>query len=117
MKNFVQDGDTVTLTAPYARTAGQGALIGNLFGVAVSDVANGVEGEFATTGVFDITKVGSQAWATVGAAVYWDNTNKRLTTSASGNTLVGSIMKTVGNGAAETTGRIRLNGTARPAEA
>lgn len=117
MKNFIQPGETVTLPAPYARTAGQGALIGNLFCVALSDVANGADGEWKTEGVFDITKVGSQAWATVGAAVYWDNTNKRLTTSASGNTLVGAIVKTVGNGAGETIGRVRLNGAARPAEA
>ncbi len=117
MRNFIQPGSTVTLPAPYVRTAGQAALIGALLCVALSDVANGAEGEWGTEGVFDLTKVGSQAWATVGAVVYWDNTNKRLTTVATGNTLVGAIMKTVGNGAGETTGRVRLNGAARPAEA
>jgi hypothetical protein len=41
--------------------------------------------EAALVGVFDITKVGSQAW-TVGAKVYWDDTNKRCTTVATDNT-------------------------------
>lgn len=116
MKNFIQKGDNVTLAAPYDRTSGQGALIGALFGVASVDVLSGVSAAFVTTGVFDLTKVGSQAW-TVGALVYWDNTNKRCTTSASGNTLIGSAMAAVGAGAGETIGRVRLNGVARPAEA
>lgn len=117
MKNFIQDGDTITANAPYDRLSGQAALIGNLVGVAVNDTLSGAEGEWATEGVYDLTKIGSQAWATIGAVVYWDNTNKRFTTIVSGNTLAGSVMKTTGNGAGETTGRVRLNGSARPAEA
>lgn len=117
MKSFVQEGGTITANAPYDRKAGEAALIGNLVAVAVNDVANGAEGEWKTTGVYDLAKVGSQAWATVGAVVYWDNTNKRFTTTATGSTLAASVMKTVGNGAGETTGRVRLNGAARPAEA
>ncbi|MEK7995702.1 MAG: DUF2190 family protein [Planctomycetota bacterium] len=46
----------LTLTAPYARVAGEGALGGSLFGGAVNDVANGAEGEFAIVGVFDLTR-------------------------------------------------------------
>lgn len=116
MKNFIQEGGTITANAPYARSSGQGALIGQLFAVAALDVANGAEGEWVTAGVFDLTKVGSQAW-TVGALVYWDNTNKRCTTVASTNTLIGVALAAVGNGAGETIGRVRLNGAARPAEA
>jgi predicted RecA/RadA family phage recombinase len=111
MKNYVQPGDVMTFAAPYARSSGQGALIGTLFGVAAYDVANGAEGEWKTTGVFDLPKAASQAW-TVGAKVYWDDTNKVCTTTASGNTLIGSAALAVGNGAGETTGRVRLNGTA-----
>lgn len=117
MRNFIQPGTTITAPAPYARTAGQAALIGALLCVALSDVANGASGEWMVEGVFDLAKAPSQAWATIGAAVYWDNTNKRLTTVASGNTLVGAVMGVVGNGAGETTGRVRLNGVARPPEA
>ena len=44
-----------------------------------------------TTGVFDHIKEGAgsgQAFA-VGDAVYWDNTNKRMTKTSSGNTKIG----------------------------
>ena len=116
MKNFVQDGGTITANAPYDRASGQGALIGQLFAVAVLTALSGAEGEWKTHGVFDLTKIGSQAW-TVGALIYWDNTNKRCTTVASGNTLIGVALTAVGNGAGEVVGRVRLNGTARPAEA
>ena len=56
----------------------------------------------------DITKVGSQAW-TVGAKVYWDDTNKRTTTVATDNTLIGVAVEAVASGASDTIGRVRLN--------
>lgn len=117
MKNFVQPGGTITAPAPYDRLSGQAALIGNLLCVAVTDIDEDDDGEWTVDGIYDLPKVGSQAWATIGAVVYWDDTNKRLTTVATSNTLVGAVMATVGNGAGETTGRVRLNGVARPAEA
>lgn len=109
MDNFVQKGDVLTLAAPYDRSSGQGALIGTyLFGVAQKDVLSGADGEFLMNGVVDLTKVGSQAW-TVGAKIYWDDTNKYLTTTAMSNTYVGRCVLAVGSGAGETTGRILLN--------
>lgn len=117
MKNFVQRGGTITAVAPYARLSGEAALIGNLVCVATADVASGAETEWEVEGVFDLAKAPSQAWGTVGAIVYWDNTNKRFTTSASGNTPAGAVMKTTGSGAGETTGRVRLNGVASVAAA
>lgn len=116
MKNFVQAGDTLVVAAPYALTSGQGAQVGQLFGVAVSDAANGADVPLKVTGVFDLTKIGSQAW-TVGALVYWDNTNKRCTTVATGNLLVGAVAVAVSNAAGNTIGRVRLNGIARANEA
>lgn len=111
MKNYVMTGDTVTFTAAADTASGAGVLIGALFGVACGDVANGAEGEMQTVGVFDLPKAASQAW-TVGVRVYWDNTNKVCTTTASGNTLIGCALEAVGSGADETTGRVRLNGVA-----
>ena len=107
MKNFVQPGENITVSAPYALASGAGALVGALFGVAANAAENGATVVLKTEGVFDLPKVGSQAW-TVGAKVYWDNTNKYLTTTSAGNTLVGVAMAAVGSGAGETTGRARL---------
>ncbi|MGS4947326.1 DUF2190 family protein [Meridianimarinicoccus sp. RP-17] len=108
MKNYVQPGATLTLTAPYAVTSGDGLLVGAIFGVAAGDAANGATVEAALTGVFDLTKIGSQAW-TVGAKVYWDDTNKRCTTVTTDNTLIGVAVEAVAGGAGDTIGRVRLN--------
>lgn len=110
MKNYVQPGATLTLTAPYAVTSGDGLLVGSIFGVAAGDAASGATVEAALTGVFDLTKIGSQVW-TVGAKVYWDDTNKRCTTVATDNTLIGVAVEAVAGGAGETIGRVRLNGS------
>lgn len=110
MKNYVQPGDTLTLAAPYALTSGQGALVGTLFGVATADAANGADVELQLVGVFDLAKAASQAW-TVGALIYWDNTNKVCTTVSTSNTLIGKAVLAVGSGAGEVIGRVRLSGT------
>jgi len=110
MKNYVQPGSTLTLTAPYAVTSGDGLLVGAIFGVAAGDAASGATVEAALTGVFDLTKIGSQAW-TVGAKIYWDDTNKRCTTVATDNTLIGVAVEAVAGGAGDTIGRVRLNGS------
>lgn len=87
MKNFVQQGDNLTLTAPYALASGAAALVGSIFGVASADAAIGAPVVLVTRGVFTLPKATGEAW-TPGAKLYWDNTNKRLTTTASGNTHV-----------------------------
>lgn len=109
MKNYVDNGETVTLAAPYAVASGAGALVGTLFGVAQAAAANAATVVLVTRGIFDLPKAASQAW-TVGAAIYWDDTNKVCTTTASGNTLIGKAVVAVGSGAGETLGRVRLNG-------
>ena len=108
MKNYVQPGNTVTLTAPYAVTSGDGLLVGSIFGIASGDATLNDPIETALTGVFDLTKVGSQAW-TLGAKVYWDDTNKRTTSVATSNTLIGVATEAVAGGASDTIGRVRLN--------
>lgn len=110
MKNYVQDGDTITVAAPYALTSGAGALVGALFGVATAAAANGATVELQIEGVHDITALSTDVIAQ-GALVYWDNTNKRITSTSAGNRLVGNITEAKANGA--TTARVRLDGTAR----
>jgi predicted RecA/RadA family phage recombinase len=88
MRNVVQDGFILTLTASRAVTSGQGMLRGNLFGVALADTANGVAGEFAVgAGVFNLPKA-AQAMAE-GVTLYWDNTAFNVTTTVGTNKLIG----------------------------
>ena len=106
MKNFVQPGINLTLTAPYDLASGAGFLVGSLFAVASLAALSGATVEGVTEGVFDLTALNSDT-ATVGAAIYWDNTNKRCTTTASGNTKIGVAVAVKANG--DTTVRVRLN--------
>jgi predicted RecA/RadA family phage recombinase len=109
MKNYVQSGKTITLTAPYAVSAGGGALVGAIFGVAANDVASGADGEFDLVGVFDLTReTGASTGWTVGALIYWDNTNKRVTKTSTSNKLIGVAAAAAADG--DATGRVRLNG-------
>jgi predicted RecA/RadA family phage recombinase len=110
MKNYVQPGNTITLTAPYEVVSGDGLLVGSIFGVAAGDAESGATVEAALTGVFDLKKVASQAWA-AGDKVYWDNTNKEATKTATGNTLIGVATEAVAGGADDVIGRVRLNGS------
>ena len=109
MKNYVQPGNTITLTAPYAVASGDGLLVGSIFGVASGTAALGETVEAALTGVYDLKKVASQAWA-AGDKVYWDNTAKEATKTTTSNTLIGVAVVAVAGGAADTIGRVRLNG-------
>lgn len=106
--NYIQDGDTLTLAAPYAVSSGGGALIGAIFGVALETLANGATGDFQTEGVFQLPKTSAQAW-TVGAKIYWDDTNKVTTTTSTSNTLIGVAVAVAAN--PSSTGLVRLNGS------
>ena len=110
MKNFIQPGNTVTVLAPADVASGDGVLVGGIFGVAAFDAASGAEVEITRTGVFSMAKTSAQAW-TAGAKVYWDATNKVLTTTASGNTLVGCALEAAAN--PSDTGVALLDGAAR----
>ena len=108
MRNFIQPGDSLAVVVPYAGgvLAGQGVLVGALFGVAAADGAQNATIEAQTQGVFDITKEPALA-ITAGARVFWDNANRRITTTATGNFQVG--IATAAALAADATARVWLN--------
>lgn len=107
MKNYVQDGNVIALAAPHDVASGGGALVGKLFGVAQVSAAATATVALVTRGVFELSKTSAQAW-TVGADIYWDDTNKVCTTAASGNTLIGKAVAAAAN--PSSTGTVRLNG-------
>lgn len=95
MKNFVQKGEYLEVTAPAAIASGDGVLIGDLFGVAVTDIANGENGILSVEGVYEIAKatdVGSGG--TIWAPAYFDATQKKVTAIATGNTQIGLFAET-----------------------
>lgn len=98
MKNYVQKGDNITVTAAAVATSGQGVLIGNLFGIAAGDAAIGEDLDLVTVGVFTMPKVSTDVLA-VGDLVYWDAANSLVTASeaAGANELIGLAVTAAAN--------------------
>ncbi len=108
MTNFVHKGKTLTVTAPYDVSSGGGVLITPVFGIASKYAKRGATDlEIDVVGVFDITKADPITFA-FGAAVYWDDTNKNVTSISSGNTKIGVAVAAAASG--DATARVRLNG-------
>ncbi len=108
MRNMIRpEARSVPMAVPYAGgiLSGQGMLVGAFFGVAASDAAQNATVECETRGEFDLAKDPTQAMA-AGARVFWDNTNRRLTTTATANFQVGIV--TAAALAADTTARVML---------
>ena len=100
MKNYIQDGDTITVTAPATVASGDFVQVGRIRGIAVTDAASGAQVELKTTGVFSIPKSGTEEFASVGLPVYCvlsGNGVKTVTTaSTTANVLVGINLATSG---------------------
>lgn len=107
MKNFTQKGDVLSLTAPYAVASGAGFLVGSIFAVATAAAGNGAPVEGMTRGVFTLAKTTGAAW-TVGQRLYWDDTAKTVTGTASTNKLIGVAAAAAGS--ADATGSVLLTG-------
>ena len=117
MNNYVQQGKTITVAAPYAVTSGGGVEIngtGYLFGIAVNTQNQGDNMEIMVEGVFDLVKDNSTFAES--DYVYWNNTTYQATSTATNNKKIGVACITQPNGtnapggqAADPTVRVRLN--------
>ncbi|WP_428968272.1 DUF2190 family protein [Sphingomonas sp. Xoc002] len=87
MKNFLQPGHNVPGVAPYPLASGNGYLDGAEFAIASNDAAAGASVVGVTNGVFSLPK--AAVAITRKTVAYWDNTNRNVTNSASGNTKIG----------------------------
>lgn len=110
MRTYKHPGHVLTLTAPAGGvTSGNGYKIGEIFVVAADDAAAAAAFEGQLTGVFALPKETGTAW-TEGQRLYWDDTNDRVTTAASGNMPIGVASEAATSGAS--VGNVRLDGTA-----
>jgi predicted RecA/RadA family phage recombinase len=89
MRNYIDSGDAIAVTAPRALASGEGCLVGTgMFGFAVTSALISTTVVLERKGRFSHAKTSAQAWV-VGDLIYWDDTNHVLTTTSAGNTLVG----------------------------
>ena len=111
MTNYVKKGDTVTRTAPSGGVvSGTAYLIGSLLVVAQTTKAQGESFEGLAVGVVTLPKATGEAW-TEGAKLYWDNNAGNVTTTSSGNSLIGCA--DAGADSSATRGNVRLDGVVR----
>lgn len=89
MRNYVQQGEVLDAIAPSGGVVASGAyLIGKAFGVAATTAAEGETFALAVEGVVTLPKASGAISASF-PTVYWDDTAKNVTTTASGNTKIG----------------------------
>lgn len=107
-KNFVQHGNTLTCVAPAGGVInGRLYKIGSLIVVADTDAAEGVEFEGHTQGVWNFNQKTAANTPAVNAPAYLTSGGE-ITTTASGNSLVGVFTVAGVNGS--TACQVRLNG-------
>ena len=110
-KNYVQPGQTVTLTAPAVTGCKSGDLIivGALAGVAAYDAAAGDPVELTTEGVWELPKAAGQILE--GARVWWSTTTGNVA-NATGAGLYAIGVAVRAAGSSDATVRVRLDGIA-----
>lgn len=85
MKGFVQEGKVLEFTAPVGGvTAGTGVKIGDILVIPTFSAAAGAKFTGVRAGVVYHDKNDAEAW-TEGQQLNWDDTNKRFTTTTTGN--------------------------------
>lgn len=110
-RNYVQPGNVLTAAAPSGGVvSGAAYLINGLVVVAQNSAAQGSPFEGMPVGVFTLPKATGQTWSEF-AKIYWDNTAKNFTTTATDNILVGVAAAAAASGAS--TGLVRLDGVTR----
>ncbi|RWB26904.1 MAG: DUF2190 family protein [Mesorhizobium sp.] len=110
--NYVQPGNHITVTNTDTTdsvdlSAGDGFRVGSLFGVCITDAAEGEDVVIATEGVWILPKVSAQAWA-LGDKIYWADATSNCTTTAGSNKLIGVAVAAAAN--PSSTGTVRLTG-------
>jgi predicted RecA/RadA family phage recombinase len=107
MATFVAEGFVVDYTPGADVAAGAVVVQGELVGVARTPIPANTLGSLAVFGVLDFPKAtGASTAITVGSNVYWDAANQRVTTTATGNKLVGKTVKAAVD--ADATVRVRM---------
>ena len=104
--SYVDEGDTIELTASTARTSGTVLLFTDTIGIVADTVASGAEYRAYIGSKHELAK-NTGVNLTVGEDVYWDVSAAELTTVQTSNTRAGVVAKSTSTLASK--GRILLN--------
>ena len=103
---FYQDGKRIDIVQSGDIDSGDIVVIGELIGVQTNQIKKDEKGSVAVVGVFNVQKKAADTF-TAGQKVYWDNTLKQATSTASGNTLMGITVAQAGS--SHSTVRVKIN--------
>jgi len=103
---FVLEGHKIDFTAAAAVAVGDVIVQGDLVGVVTRTLAIGELGSLIVEGVLDFNKLTNVAF-TVGTILYWDDTNNVVTATATGNKVIGKVIRAAAT--TDATVRIRLS--------
>lgn len=106
-QNYIQPGDTITIPAADAVLSGGVVVAGEIVGIAQGHAAQGESVDVATRGVWQVPKVGADAFA-VGDAVFFDLGTALATATEGDNVKLGVAVAAEAPGAA--TVNVRLSG-------
>ncbi|MDH0340625.1 DUF2190 family protein [Chromobacterium haemolyticum] len=109
MRNFLQNGNALTIPAPYDVASGGAVLVGQYFAIAATAAKKGEPVATYPGGVYELPKTPDAAFA-FGDAVYFDPASNLCGAKAKGAHLIGTAAGVSGNGAALCA--VRLNGAA-----
>jgi len=105
MKNFVQEGRALDFVATAVVASGLAVLINTILVIPATNAGIGQVFSGWIHGVYEIPCATGTAWKTCDT-LYWDNTNKRVTTTATNNTKIG--MAGADKVAGDATGWVKL---------
>lgn len=105
MQNFICDGKSIEVVATAAILSGDVVVASNIVGVAATSAAIGETVAVSITGVFLLVKAAGTSW-NQGDKIYWDATNKVVTSTAASNTLMGYAYKSAAS--ADTSAYVKL---------
>ena len=106
---FVHDGKSIDYTPGADVSAGDVVVQNDMVGIAKLDIASGILGALAVTGVFDVPKTAGVGEAIgAGAKVYWDVADgvAKEDAEAGANKYLGKTVAATGDD--DTTVRVRL---------
>lgn len=108
MKNHIQEGDYLEITAGATINSGDLVQFGNLHGVAVANIANGARGNICLEGIYTFPKLTAAAGdaCTAGGPVYFSAGSVSGTDSSGTRKLVGHSVAAANQAA--TTVAVRL---------
>lgn len=103
MRNYIAPGQSIDVAAEAAYVAGQGYVVGSIFGVAANNAAIGETVTLHLTGIYAFDGDGD-----VRNVAYWDNADKAVAgNSSEGLYAIGTIVGVDGDSV-----QVRLDGVA-----